>query len=55
MFRSVIGLVCLSCLLLTGCAAAYVKPPYAEEGTSKTQCQPKNGSSTDDCKQSPHN
>jgi hypothetical protein len=29
-----------------------VKPPYAEEGSAKTQCQPKSGSSTDDCKQS---
>jgi len=44
----------VSCLLLAGCAQAFVKPPYADEPASKSQapCPTQNGSSTDDCKKS---
>jgi len=45
-------LASVSCLLLAGCVAATVKPPYVPEPTSKSQtpCPTKDGKTSDDCK-----
>jgi hypothetical protein len=46
-----ITLACISSILLSGCARAYVRPPYAEDPPSKAdaQCQ-KQASNGPDCK-----
>ncbi|HEY4212639.1 MAG TPA: hypothetical protein VGM84_14255 [Steroidobacteraceae bacterium] len=43
-----LSLVCIVCVPLAGCVAAYTAPPYAKEPAAKADCQ--NGSTSDDCK-----
>ncbi len=45
-----VSLVCIVCVPLAGCVAAYTAPPYAKEPAPKADCSSPSSSTSDACK-----